>query len=40
MSKVGQTGWTNNTILDGECLLDLTTLLESLNQEVKKELDK
>ena len=27
-------------ILDGECLLDLTTLLESLNQEVKKELDK
>ncbi len=27
-------------ILDGECLLELTTLLESLNQGAKKELDK
>ncbi len=28
------------TILDGECLLDLATLLESLSQAAKKELDK
>jgi hypothetical protein len=29
-----------STILDGECLVALTSLLESLKEEAKKELDK